>query len=127
MTTTNTLSGDFASSMQQMTTAAPTTMNPTATISTVAPTPHAGTGGVDSIMRKMAEQQQMISQLNVQLQKKSDDVQKLSEKQLQEMKHVYETVIAKWVDMQDGVNQATRDQFKTGIERLADKADDNGI
>jgi hypothetical protein len=83
---------------------------------------------VDSIMRKMADQQNMITSLNEQLQTKSDDVQKLSEKQRREMKHIYDTVIAGWVDQQDTVNPQTREEFKSGIMRLADEAkDDNGI
>jgi hypothetical protein len=83
---------------------------------------------VDSIMRKMAEQQTEITKLNEQLQTKSDDNQKLSEKQRKEMKHIYDTVIAGWVDQQDTVNVKTRDEFKNGIMRLADEAkDDNGI
>jgi hypothetical protein len=83
---------------------------------------------VDSIMRKMAEQQTMINKLNDELQTKSDDNQKLSEKQRKEMKHIYDTVIAGWVDQQDTVNPQTRDEFKSGILRLAEEAkDDNGI
>jgi len=55
-------------------------------------------------------------------------VQKLSEKQRKEMKHIYDTVIAGWVDQQDTVNPQTREEFKGGIMRLADEAkDDNGI
>mgnify|MGYP000208490732 CR=1 FL=1 len=85
-------------------------------------------GDVDSIMRKMADQQNTIAQLNTQLQTKSDDVQKLSEKQRREMKHVYDTVISGWVDQQDTVNPQTREEFKSGIMRLADEAkEDNGI
>jgi hypothetical protein len=92
-----------------------------------------GAGGapptdVDSIMRKMADQQTMIASLNEQLVTKSEDVQKLSEKQRKEMKHIYDTVIAGWVDQQDTVNAQTRDEFKNGIMRLADTAqEDNGI
>jgi hypothetical protein len=83
---------------------------------------------VDSIMRKMAEQQTMIAQLNEQLHTKTEDVQKLSEKQRKEMKHIYDTVIAGWVDQQETVNVQTRDEFKSGIMRLADTAqEDNGI
>jgi hypothetical protein len=83
---------------------------------------------VDSIMRKMADQQNKIAELNVQLQTKSDDVQKLSEKQRREMKHIYDTVIAGWVDQQETVNPQTREEFKSGIMRLADEAkEDNGI
>ena len=76
MTTNNPLGSDFASSMQQMNTAASaTTTTPTPT-----PTPNLNAAGsdVDSIMRKMAEQQETISNLNVQLQSKSNDVEKLS-------------------------------------------------
>jgi hypothetical protein len=83
---------------------------------------------VDSIMRKMADQQTMITKLNEQLQTKSDDVQKLSEKQRKEMKHIYDTVIAGWVDQQETVNPQTREEFKNGIMRLAENAqDENGI
>jgi vacuolar-type H+-ATPase subunit I/STV1 len=83
---------------------------------------------VDSIMRKMAEQQTMITHLNEQLHTKTEDVQKLSEKQRKEMKHIYDTVIAGWVDQQETVNVQTRDEFKSGIMRLADTAqEDNGI
>jgi hypothetical protein len=99
-------------------------MTGTPAASTTAP---AGTD-VDSIMRKMADQQNMIAELNVQLQTKSDDVQKLSEKQRREMKHIYDTVIAGWVDQQETVNPQTREEFKSGIMRLADEAkEDNGI
>lgn len=95
---------------------------PVAATSTTPPT------DVDGIMRKMAEQQTMITQLNEQLQTKSEDVQKLSEKQRKEMKHIYDTVIAGWVDQQETVNVQTRDEFKNGIMRLADTAqEDNGI
>ncbi|KAJ1465954.1 hypothetical protein T484DRAFT_1757049 [Baffinella frigidus] len=83
---------------------------------------------VDSIMRKMADQQTMITNLNMQLATKSEDVQKLSEKQRKEMQHIYNTVIAGWVDQQESVNPQTRDEFKNGIMRLADEAkEDNGI
>jgi cell division septal protein FtsQ len=82
---------------------------------------------VDSIMRKMAEQQTMITNLNEQLQTKSDDVQKLSQKQRDEMMHVYQTVIKQWVDQQETVNPETRTEFKNGIIRIAeDAAEDNG-
>jgi uncharacterized coiled-coil protein SlyX len=85
-------------------------------------------GDVDSIMRKMADQQTMIANLNKQLATKSEDVQKLSEKQRKEMQHIYNTVIAGWVDQQESVNPQTRDEFKNGIMRLADEAkEDNGI
>ena len=105
---------------------APSTATITATTTANASAP-AGTD-VDSIMRKMADQQNMIAELNSQLQTKSDDVQKLSEKQRREMKHIYDTVIAGWVDQQDTVNPQTREEFKSGIMRLADEAkDDNGI
>jgi hypothetical protein len=98
-----------------------------APMSTNASAPTGGTD-VDSIMRKMADQQNTIAQLNMQLQTKSEDVQKLSEKQRREMKHIYDTVIAGWVDQQDTVNPQTREEFKSGIMRLADEAkDDNGI
>jgi hypothetical protein len=105
---------------------------PTPAVADVIPaTPVINTGNpadVDSIMRKMADQQAMIAKLNEQLQTKSDDVQKLSEKQRKEMKHIYDTVIAGWVDQQDTVNVQTRDEFKNGIMRLADNAqEDNGI
>jgi len=82
----------------------------------------------DGIMRKMADQQSQIAELNVQLQTKSEDVAKLSEKQRREMKHIYDTVITPWVDDQDGVTAETRDEFKSGIKRLAEEAkEDNGI
>jgi len=88
----------------------------------------AGSGDVDSIMRKMAEQQSQIENLNNQLQTKSEDVAKLSEKQRREMKHIYDTVISQWVDSQDGVNAETRSEFKNGIMRLAEEAkEENGI
>lgn len=106
--------------------APPLTNNTASPMSTNASAP-AGTD-VDSIMRKMADQQNTIAQLNMQLQTKSEDVQKLSEKQRREMKHIYDTVIAGWVDQQDTVNPQTREEFKSGIMRLADEAkDDNGI
>jgi hypothetical protein len=89
--------------------------------------PTAGTSDVDSIMRKMADQQSTIANLSAQLQTKSDDVQKLSQKQRDEMMHVYQTVIKGWVDAQDSVDPQTRSEFNSGIERLAENADDNGI
>jgi len=82
---------------------------------------------VDSIMRKMADQQATIANLSQQLQTKSDDVQKLSQKQRDEMLHVYNSVIKGWVDSQENVDEKTRSEFKGGIERLAENADDNGI
>lgn len=101
-----------------------------------APTPNtasaavAAQGGtdIDSIMRKMAEQQNQISSLNDQLETKSQDVKKLSEKQRSEMKHIYDTVISKWVDGLDTTNAKSRDEFKTGLCRLAENAEqENGI
>jgi len=83
---------------------------------------------IDSIMRKMAEQQNQISSLNEQLETKSQDVKKLSEKQRSEMKHIYDTVISKWVDGLDTTNAKSRDEFKTGLCRLAENAEqENGI
>ena len=121
MTTNNPLGSDFASSMQQMNTAASAT--------TTAPTPTLNAAGtdVDSIMRKMAEQQETISSLNVQLKSKSNDVEKLSEKQRQEMQHAYDAVIAQWIDMNDGVDQATRDEFHTGMKCIAKDGRQNPI
>lgn len=117
----NTISTDSSGSA-----APPAASSTVAGMSTNASAP-AGTD-VDSIMRKMADQQNTIAQLNMQLQTKSEDVQKLSEKQRREMKHVYDTVISGWVDQQDTVNPQTREEFKNGIMRLADEAkDDNGI
>jgi cell division septal protein FtsQ len=82
---------------------------------------------VESIMRKMAEQQTMITNLSSQLQTKSDDVQKLSQKQRDEMMHVYQTVIKGWVDQQESVDPETRTEFKNGIIRIAeDAAEENG-
>ena len=92
----------------------------------VAP-PTTAVSDVDSIMRKMADQQTTIANLSQQLQTKSNDVQKLSQKQRDEMMHVYQTVIKGWVDSQDSVDEKTRTEFKGGIERLAENADDNGI
>jgi hypothetical protein len=101
---------------------------PSTTVNTTANATAPVGADVDSIMRKMADQQNTIAQLNMQLQTKSEDVQKLSEKQRREMKHIYDTVIAGWVDQQDTVNPKTREEFKSGIMRLADEAkDDNGI
>jgi hypothetical protein len=108
-----------------------TPTEPPAVVDMAAATPMHGTApatDVDSIMRKMADQANMIANLNSQLQTKSDDVQKLSEKQRKEMKHIYDTVISGWVDEQDGVSVKTRNEFKTGVERLAEEAqDENGI
>jgi hypothetical protein len=90
----------------------------------------AATGGndIDSIMRKMAEQQNQISSLNEQLETKSQDVKKLSEKQRSEMKHIYDTVISKWVDGLDTTNAKSREEFKSGLCRLAENAEqENGI
>jgi uncharacterized coiled-coil protein SlyX len=52
---------------------------------------------VNAMMLKMADQQQMITQLNEQLETKNQDVKKLSEKSRAEMKNLYSTVIEKWV------------------------------
>ena len=83
---------------------------------------------IDSIMRKMAEQQNQISSLNEQLETKSQDVKKLSEKQRSEMKHVYDTVISKWVDTLDTSSEKSRTEFKSGLCRLAENAEqENGI
>ena len=95
--------------------------------SEVVTAPTAGTSDVDSIMRKMADQQSTIANLSKQLQTKSDDVTKLSQKQRDEMMHVYQTVIKGWVDAQESVDPQTRSEFNNGIERLAENADDNGI
>ena len=103
---------------------------PVASTTAVTPTtttPNAGTSDVDSIMRKMADQQATIVNLSAQLQTKSDDVQKLSQKQRDEMMHVYQTVIKQWVDAQESVDPQTRTEFNNGIERLANDANDNGI
>jgi hypothetical protein len=103
---------------------------PVASTNAVTPTtttPNAGTSDVDSIMRKMADQQATIVNLSAQLQTKSDDVQKLSQKQRDEMMHVYQTVIKQWVDAQESVDPQTRTEFNNGIERLANDANDNGI
>ena len=109
-------------------TATATTHPVEATSATHATTAAATPTDVDSIMRKMAEQQTMIAQLNEQLHTKTEDVQKLSEKQRKEMKHIYDTVIAGWVDQQETVNVETRDEFKNGILRLAENGkEENGI
>jgi predicted nucleic acid-binding Zn-ribbon protein len=84
-------------------------------------------GDVESIMRKMAEQQSQIENLNKQLETKSNDVEKLSQKQRDEMMHVYQTVIKGWVESQDAVDPKTREEFNNGISNLAKNADDNGI
>jgi hypothetical protein len=84
-------------------------------------------GDVDSIMRKMADQQNMIANLSAQLETKSNDVEKLSQKQRDEMMHVYQTVIKGWVDARDSVDPKTREEFNNGIANLAKNADDNGI
>jgi len=103
-------------------------VNPIVTTgSEVIAAPTAGTSDVDSIMRKMADQQSTIANLSAQLQTKSDDVQKLSQKQREEMKHVYESVIKGWVNSQESVDPQTRSEFNNGIERLAENANDNGI
>jgi hypothetical protein len=109
---------------QQQNVAPPASAQPSAGV----PADKAGGNDTDGIMRKMADQQTQIADLNVQLQTKSEDVAKLSEKQRREMKHIYDTVITQWVDQQEGVNTETRDEFKNGIMRLAEEAkEDNGI
>ena len=89
--------------------------------------PASTSGDVESIMRKMAEQQSQIENLNKQLETKSNDVEKLSQKQRDEMMHVYQTVIKGWVDAQESVDPKTREEFNNGISNLAKNADDNGI
>jgi hypothetical protein len=87
-----------------------------------------GATDVDSIMRKMAEQQNQIAALSQQLETKSQDVKKLSEKQRSEMQHVYNTVISKWVDNLDSSSEKSREEFKTGMQRLAETGqEENGI
>jgi len=95
-----------------------------------APTAPADAQNLDmqSMLQKMAEQQKMIAELTHQVQAKEQDVQKLSEKQRAEMKHLYDTVISKWVDSLDTSNEKAREEFKNGMVRLAENADrENGI
>ena len=117
--------------MNTTTTTTPTIDNsgafPVVTGSEAVAPPVTAASDVDSIMRKMAEQQAMIANLSNQLQTKSDDVQKLSQKQRDEMMHVYNSVIKGWVNSQESVDDKTKADFKGGIERLAENADDNGI
>ena len=84
-------------------------------------------GDVESIMRKMADQQSQIANLSKQLETKWNDVEKLSQKQRDEMMHVYQTVIKGWLDAQESVDPKTREEFNNGISNLAKNADDNGI
>jgi len=101
---------------------------PAPTTASAAVAAQGGGTDIDSIMRKMAEQQHQISSLNEQLETKSQDVKKLSEKQRSEMKHVYDTVISKWVDGLDTTNAKSREEFKSGLCRLAENAEqENGI
>ena len=109
------------------TTSAYTPVASTTAASTTAVASTTGASELESIMRKMADQQSTIDNLSAQLQTKSDDVAKLSQKQRDEMMHVYQTVIKGWVDAQESVDPKTRSEFNNGIERLAENADDNGI
>lgn len=83
---------------------------------------------VSSLMQKMAEQTEMINKLNEQLQVKQNDVAKLTEKQRAEMQHIYESVMKQWIDSLETPNEKSREEFKTGLQRLAQNADrENGI
>lgn len=114
---------------------APLTSSPNDTLNAPANTPAAPAAPADaqnldmqSMLQKMAEQQKMIAELTQQVQVKEQDVQKLSEKQRAEMKHLYDTVISKWVDSLDTGNEKAREEFKNGMVRLAETADrENGI
>ncbi|KAJ1482399.1 hypothetical protein T484DRAFT_1804025 [Baffinella frigidus] len=89
--------------------------------------PSAG-NDVNAMMMKMADQQHMISQLNEQLATKDADVKALSAKSRAEMQNLYSTVIEKWVDTLDTTSDQSRQEFKNGMMRLADNAEDqNGI
>jgi hypothetical protein len=98
----------------------PTTMATGGALATTSP------GDVESIMRKMADQQTVINELSLKLQTKSDDVVKLSEKQRGEMKHVFDSMIKNWVNSHEEVPIETREQFNNGILGLCNEADDNG-
>ena len=98
----------------------PTTIATGSAVATTSP------ADVESIMRKMAEQQTTINDLNIKLQTKSEDVQKLSEKQRNEMKHVFDSLVKSWVDSHEEVPIEMRQQFNNGIYDMCEKADNNG-
>jgi hypothetical protein len=83
---------------------------------------------VSAILSQIAKLEQHNQKLQNDLQSKSEEVNKLSEKKRQEMQHVYDTVISKWVDTLDTTKPESKDEFKSGMQRLAEKTEeDNGI
>ncbi len=79
-----------------------------------------------ALMEKMAEQQRMIDQLTKALESKNSQVDNLSKEKRQEMKSVLEGMITNWLNNVDADEKA-RNDFKSGLDRLAENAESNGI
>lgn len=83
---------------------------------------------VSAILSQIAKLEQHNKTLENELKTKSEEVTKLSEKKRKEMQHVYDTVISKWVDTLETNKPEAKEEFKHGMQRLAEKTEeDNGI
>jgi hypothetical protein len=100
------------------------------TTSATTPASTATTNGADlsAILAQIAKLEKHNQMLQGELKGKADEVSKLSEKKRQEMRNIYDTLISKWVDTLEPENPNAKEVFKTGVEGIADKSDDdNGI
>lgn len=84
-------------------------------------------GDMAAMLQKLNEQQSLISKLSEEIKAKDSDIQKFSQRTRDEMKKTYETMIKTWLDSLETSNEEARNEFKQGVERLADRADNNGI
>ena len=97
---------------------------------TTTPASTATTTGADlsAILAQIAKLEKHNQMLQGELKGKADEVNKLSEKKRQEMRNIYDTLISKWVDTLEPENPTAKAVFKTGVEGIAEKSDDeNGI
>ena len=94
----------------------------TAAVSTMSPP------DMTSILEQIAKLEQNNKSLQNELSNKSDEVSKLSEKKRQEMKVVYDTMMAKWIDSLDTPKPEAKEQVKNGLLGVTENVeDDNGI
>lgn len=81
-----------------------------------------------SIMAQVANLEKQNQELQNNLQNKNNRLEKLTESKRTEMQNVLDNVITKWLDTVETQNPESKEQFKTGLNKLVDNtAEDSGI
>ena len=106
--------------------AAPPPPQPEAVATTSAEIP-GGTGAILARLKELEASNQNMAKgmedLKTQLQAKDDKIKDLSADKRKEMEQLIETAIDKWLGSLTGISDEVKQQFRSGISKLAEHAD----